>query len=112
MVELKEILSKEKTRREKLGYNLLTVEGGAGGGDNLPLEDRIGILFPKETFTLIERRLGPFYYPISAKRTIKVKSFYVIIQVNNYIMNGKNPQTLDSLDVTVDFKNKLLFTGT
>jgi hypothetical protein len=90
-----------------LGCNLLLVEGCGGGGDNFPREGLIGILFPRENPTRLDLLIHGNYYPLYAKRTIKVKSFYVIIKVNSYKMNETEPKRIDSMNVSVEFKNKL-----
>jgi hypothetical protein len=105
VVQLKEVFS-EKNKKEKLGCNLLTVEG-CGVGDYFPKEDLVGILFPVEMpKNAIEKIYIERYYPLSVKRVIKVQNFYVLIQVNNYKMNEDNPKKLDSMNVTVEFKNE------
>lgn len=108
VVTLKPILSKENAKKEKLGCNLLIAEGCGGGGDNFPREDLIGYLFPRETAkTVTEKYLTTNYYPISAKRIIKVESFYVIIKVNSYKMNESNPKKLDTMNLSIEVKNWL-----
>lgn len=105
-VQLQQVLSKPG-KKEKLGCNLLAVETCGSGGDNFPKENSVGILFPAETpKNSLEKIYFGFYYPISAKRVIKVQNFYVLIQVRNYKMNDINPKKLDSMDVTIEFKNE------
>lgn len=77
VVELKEVLSKESAKKEKFGCNLLTVEGCGPGRHYFPREDWIGYLFPRENPTKVDILLRGGYYPLKAKRVIKVKSFYV-----------------------------------
>jgi len=103
VVELREVLSKEG-KKEELGCNLLTTEGCGSGGDNIS-DARSGILFPRENPTKIDLVLRGNYYPLFVKRVIKVKSFYVVIEVTSYKMNVNNPKKLDSMSVTVEFKN-------
>src|SRR5262245_56334025 len=45
VVELRPVISRGKDR---LGDNLLTVEGPGPGGDNFPRGDLVGILYPQE----------------------------------------------------------------
>jgi hypothetical protein len=104
VVQLKEVLS-ERNRKEKLGYNLLAVEAGSGG-DNFPREDYIGFLYPREIpKNALEKLLDGRFYPISARRVIKVQNFYVVIQVNSFRMNDANLKKLDSMNVTIEFRN-------
>lgn len=108
VVELKDVLSQDK-KREKLGNDLIS-PSWMRGGDSFGPEDHIGVLFPKETpSNLIEKLLGPHYHPISSRRVIKVYDFFVIIKVNNYKMNDKNPKEIDSMNVTIEFKNHYQF---
>lgn len=109
VVQLREVLSKENAKKEKLGCNLLTVRGCSPGGDYFPREDLVGYLFPRENPTKIDILLRGNYYPLKAKRVIKVKSFYVVIKVNSYQMNETNPKKLDAMNVTVEFKNNYGF---
>ncbi len=104
-VQLQQVLS-ERNKKEKLTCNLLKAEG-CGVGDNFPKEDYVGVLFPAETpKNSVEKVFVGRYYPISAKRVVKVQNFYVLIQVNNYKMNEANPKRLDSMEVTIEFKNE------
>jgi hypothetical protein len=108
VVLLKQVLSKKDAKKEKLSCNLLIAEGCGGGGDNFPREDKVSYLFPRETAkTQAEQILSGNFYPISAKRIIKVKSFYVIIQVDSYKMNESNPKQIDEMNVTIEVKNWL-----
>jgi hypothetical protein len=104
-VELKEILSAANTKREKLGCNLFTENGCGRGGDSFSRVDWVGDLFPRENPSKIDLLLRGQYYPIKATRVIKVKSFFVIISVNGYEMSRTNRKKLDSMNVTVEFKN-------
>ena len=104
-VQLQQLLS-EPNKKEKLTCNLLKAEG-CGGGDNFPKEDYVAVLFPAETpKNSVEKIFIGRYYPISAKRVIKVQNFYVLIQVNSYKMNEANPKKLESMEVTIEFKNE------
>jgi hypothetical protein len=82
--------------------NLLTTEG-PGVGDNFPLEDKIGDLYPVEKPNVYKDVNSG--YPISAKRVIKVESFYIIIQVRAYKFNSANSRKLDSLTVEFELTN-------
>jgi hypothetical protein len=99
------VLSKEG-KKEKLSCNLLMAEGCGPGKHHFPKEDNVGILYPREVPTVFERVLNT-YHPISSKRIVKVKSFYVVITVNSYQMNETDSQKLESMNVTVEFKNRL-----
>ena len=104
-VELKEILSKEDAKKEKLGCNLLRASV-CGVSDYFPREDNVADLYPREEPLTVEKTyLDLPYYPISSRRVIKVKNFYVIIQVNDYKMNTADPEKLDSMNVTVELRN-------
>lgn len=104
-VELKEILSNKTAKKEKLGCNLLTAEGCGSGGDNFPREDIAHVLFPRENGSRIDLLLRGNYYPIKTKRVIKVKSFYVVVEVNDFKMDGTNPKKLAFMDVSIRFTN-------
>lgn len=104
-MELKEILSEKSARKEKLGCNLLTAEGCGPGGDNFPREDWAHYLFPWENPSKLDRIFKGGYYPIKTKRVIKVKSFFVVIEVKNYKMNQTNPKKLDHMNVSIEFTN-------
>lgn len=107
VVTLKQVLSKENSKKEELGCNLLKYEG-CGIQHYFPQEDLVGYLYPLEIAqTPAEKYLLPNYYPMSAKRIIKVKSFYIIIKVNNYKMNETDRKKLDSLNITIEVKNWL-----
>ncbi len=104
-VQLQQVLS-EPNKKEKLTCNLLKAEG-CGVGDYFPREDYVADLFPAETpKNSVEELFIGHYYPISAKRVIKVQNFYVLIQVNSYRMNKENPKKLESMEVTIEFKNE------
>lgn len=108
VVLLKQVLSKKDAKKEKLSCNLLTAEICGGGGDSFSREDKVAYLFPQEKAkTQIEQLLSGNYYPISAKRIIKIKSFYVIIQVDSYKLNESNPKKIDSMSITIEVKNWL-----
>ncbi|MFL6230765.1 MAG: hypothetical protein ACJ741_18480 [Pyrinomonadaceae bacterium] len=111
VIELRQILPDGKDKKKHLGDNLLS--WGGGGGDYFPKEDYIGMLYPKEAPTTpVETMLkGPFY-PISAKRVIKIQNFYMIIQVNSYRLSESNPKKLESMDVTIEFANTYKNCGT
>lgn len=47
----------------------------------------------------------PVYYPVSAKRVIKVENFYAIIKVNTFKMDDINPEKPVFMDVSVEFMN-------
>jgi hypothetical protein len=105
-VQLQQVLS-ETNKKEKLTCNLLKAEGCGGGGDNFPKEDYVAVLFPaKAPKNSVEKVFIGRYYPISAKRVVKVQNFYIFIQVNGYKMNETNPKKLDSMEVTIEFKNE------
>jgi hypothetical protein len=104
-VQLRPILS-ERDKKEKLGDNLLTAEGPRHA-DNFPREDYVGYLYPREApKNILEKLLDGSWYPISAKRVIKVENFYVMIQVNSFKMNEVNPKKLDSMNVKIEFRNR------
>jgi hypothetical protein len=106
-VELREVLSSGKGKKKHLGDDLLR-----HGGDYFPKEDAVGLLYPKDSATtVLEKLLNPFY-PISAKRVIKIKNFYMIIQVNSYRLSESNPKKLESMDVTIEFTNSYKSCGT
>lgn len=104
-VELKEIRSNKTANKEKLGCNLLTANGCSSGGDYFPRDDIAHVLFPRENVSRIDLLLRGNYYPIKTKRVIKVKSFYVVIEVNDFKMDETNPKKLAYMDVTVKFTN-------
>jgi len=105
-VQLQQVLS-EQDKKEKLTCNLLIAEGCGKGKHHFPKEDSVGILFPAETpKNSVEKIFLGRYYPIRAKRVIKVQNFYVFIHVNSYKMNEANPKKLDSMEVTIEFKNE------
>jgi hypothetical protein len=105
-VQLQRVLS-EPNKKEKLTCNLLRAEGCGGGGDNFPKEDCVAVLFPAEApKNSVEKVFFGRYYPVSAKRIIKVEDFYVLIQVKSYKMNETNSKKLDSMEVTIEFKNE------
>lgn len=114
VVELRRVLS-DRNKREKLGDNLLRVVGPPGPGqDYFPREDLIADLYPRESTKIDMETLGQpngggrpngGYYPIGAKRVIKVQNFYVIIQVTAFELNKTDPSKLDSMRVTVEFSN-------
>lgn len=104
-VQLKEILSKRK-RKEKLGPGLLTYDGPAG--HHFPREDLIGILYPSAApKNILDKMRQPNggYYPISAKRIIRVRSFDVIIQVTDFKLSETHSKQLDSMHVTVELRS-------
>jgi hypothetical protein len=106
-VQLRPILSERNQRKEKLGENLLTTTRSWSGKHYFPREDNVGYLYPRETpKSVLEKLLDGQFYPISAKRVIKVQNFYVVIQVNNFKMNETNSKKLDSMNVTVEFSNR------
>lgn len=108
VVQLKPFLGKypflsQDKKQEKLGNNLLNVDGP---GPQLAKEDFVGYLYPKENpSNVVEKILGLHFYPISSRRVVKVNNFFVIIKVNSYKMNDRNPKEIDSMNVTVEFKN-------
>lgn len=107
-VTLRENFSKGNSKKEKLGCNLLSVSGCGSGGDYFPREDLIGILFPREMpQTTTEKYITSSYYPISLKRIIKVKSFYVIIKVDDYKMNVNDPKKIETMSVNIEFKSRI-----
>lgn len=104
VVELKDVLSQDK-KPEKLGNNLIS-DSWMRGKHYFGPEDYIGVLFPKEApSNIVEKLLGPRYHPISSRRVIKVYDYFVIITVNNYKMNDRNSREIDSMNVTIEFKN-------
>ena len=106
VVELRPVISEGNVKR--LGGNLLTAEGPGPGGDNFPREDLVGILYPQEApKNIVEKMRQPNggYYPISARRVIKVENFYVIIQVDSFKLKETNPKKIDSMHVTIRFTN-------
>jgi hypothetical protein len=106
VVELRPVISKGNAKR--LGDNLLTAEGPGPGGDNFPREDLVGILYPQESpKNIVEKMRQPNggYYPISARRVVKVENFYVIIQVDSFKLSEANLKKIDSMHVTIRFTN-------
>ena len=85
VVQLKPILSAEN-RKEKLGDDLLNEERPGTGGHNFPVP--VGVLFPREApkngLEKVESILTGSFYPISARRVIKVQNFFVFIKVNSF----------------------------
>ena len=107
-VVLQEVLSKPNAKREKLGCNLLLVSGCGEGGHYFPKEDNAAILFPtEEPKSPFERIPLKMYYPIALQRTFWVRTFLVTLGVTAFKMNEKDPTKLDSLDLSVSFKNTL-----
>jgi hypothetical protein len=106
-VDLREVLSKPG-RKEVLGSNLLVREGPGPGQHVFWREDLARYLFPRrEDASLLDMLLrGQSYYPVFAKRVVKVKSFYVIIEVKDYRMNQSDPKKLDTMRVEIEFANK------
>jgi hypothetical protein len=105
-VQLKPVLSEGTQSKEKLGENLLTAEGPGPGKHYFPREDLVGILYPREApKNAAEKLLGGDYYPVSAKRVIKIQNFYLMIQVTSFKLNETNPKKLDSMNVTIEFRN-------
>jgi hypothetical protein len=104
VVELRPVILK-RNGKEKLGDNLLAAEGPGPGGDNFPREDLVGILYPREAPKNILEKMNLYFYPISARRVIKVENFYVIIRVDAFKLSETNPKQLDSMHVTVQFTN-------
>jgi len=107
VVELRPVISK-RNGKETLGDNLLTAGGPGPGGDSFAREDLAGFLYPQEaTKDNLERMRQPNggYYPINARRVIKVENFYVIIRVDAFKLSWTNPKIIDSMHVTVEFTN-------
>lgn len=107
-VELREILPHKKRSKKILGDNLLTEEGPGPGGDNFPRGDYVGYLYPIEEAdnlfsTVATHKL--WFYPIGSKRVIKVESFYLMIEVGSYKFSEKESGKLDSLNITLSFRN-------
>jgi len=106
-VILQEVLSKAN-KKEKVGCNLLSVSGCGGGGDYFPKEDNAAVLFPTyETKNPLEQIMQKRYYPIALPRTFWVRTFLVMLNVSKYKINGTDPTKLDSMDVSVSFRNIL-----
>lgn len=103
-VVLQEVLSKPSEKKEKLGCNLLMVEG-CGIGHHFPIEDNAATLFPTyESKDALVRMMLQRYYPIALQRTFWVQNFFVKLNVIGLKMNEKDPTKLDSLDVSVSFE--------
>lgn len=68
-------------------------------------EDNIGWIFPVEDPDYL--KYGVLAYQFSAKRIVKVESFYCAIQVIAYKRNSLNSKLLDSMTIHVEFSNKL-----
>lgn len=108
-VELREIdLTKDKS--ESIGDNLLEEVGIRGGRNNFPRrEDLIGYLYPKDKTRIYANGVpfidGKFYYPIKAKRIIKVEGFYVTILVKDFKLNSLDNHKVDSMEISIELKN-------
>ncbi len=107
VVELKPVILK-RNKREALGHNLLTKSGFGPGGDYFPREDLAAILYPQEApknFLEKMRQPNGGYYPVSARRVIKVENFYVVINVISFKLGERQPKTIESMQVSVQFTN-------
>lgn len=103
-VELREVLAGAAGRGGTLGPNLLTAEGPGPGGDNFPRADLVGYLYPKtDPHVFKGDRLA--FYPINAKRVVKVEDFFLVLQVESYRFNARRPNALDSLVLDVRLTN-------
>ena len=110
VVELKQILS-TRNKKQILGANLLTQEGPGPGGDNFPREDLVGILYPsEEPKNILEkirlRQPNGGYYPIRNRRVVQVENFFVIIEVTSFAMDPTSPTVIQSMNVSVEFRNR------
>jgi hypothetical protein len=96
---------REKLDGGRLGPNLLGSEGPGPSGDYFPKENQIALLYPVEEPNFL--RYGIDVYPIRAKRVIKVESFYVIIQVEDYKLDREEPKRLEKIDVRIQLSNSI-----
>lgn len=98
---LHEIIQPAGSAEEKQGDNLLTVEQPGKGRHHFPKEDLVGYLYPKQTPKQFLER----YYPSNVERVVRVENFYVFMRVNDYQYNNRNPKTVDSIRISVEFRN-------
>lgn len=103
-VEMREVLPGDGGAGESLGPNLLTLEGTGPGGDNFPREDLVGYLYPKPDPSVFKGD-GLAFYPVDAKRVVKVEGFFLVLRVEGYQLNARQPATLDSLSLHVRLTN-------
>lgn len=108
-VERYKVSLSEYTGAPRLGkrlpsYDLLMREQPSSGKDWFPKEDSVAEFYPLEDIPFF--KYGFTGYPISAKRVIKVESFYCIIQAAPFKISLERPRTFDSLTLQIEFRNK------
>jgi hypothetical protein len=103
-VILSEYTGAPRSGKRRPSYNLLVREQPSGGQDYFPKEDSVAAFFPLDDIPVL--KYGFDGYPISAKRVIKVESFYCIIQAVSYKISAQKPGTFDSLTLQIKFGNK------
>lgn len=107
-IELREVLSTPEGK-DAPGDNLLEEPPGPGR-HYFPRQDFIGYLYPEKEPPMVWVGGTPLveafpFYSIKTTRKIRVERFYLIAKVENYQYNYANKNTVDFLNLNIEFRN-------